>query len=193
LVLTEIVMRSLVVSVVLVIAFAVLSGLAFIYSGVFDVAAASEPHWLVTRWVLETARLRSIQTHAAHITAPPGLDAQAQVLTGTAHFAAHCALCHGAPGVPKADLAKGLNPPPPDLADAAHRYSPGELFWILRHGIRMTGMPAWPDHSDEELWAIVAFLHKLPAMSEQDYAKLIMASMAPGGHHHSRDARGSPF
>ena len=68
---------------------------------------------------------------------------------------------------------------------AASLYSPAELFSILKHGIKMTGMPAWSDHSDDELWATVAFLEKLPGMSEQDYAKLVMASIAHGGHHHS--------
>jgi mono/diheme cytochrome c family protein len=58
------------------------------------------------------------------------------------------------------------------------------LFWTLKHGIKMTGMPAWSDHSDEELWATVAFLQKLPAMNDQEYASLVMASMARGGHHH---------
>ena len=52
----------------------------------------------------------------------------------------------------------------------------------------MTGMPAWSDHSDEKLWAIVAFLEKLPGMSEPDYAKLVMASIAPGGHQHRDNA-----
>jgi hypothetical protein len=78
-----------------------------------------------------------------------------------------------------------LYPPPPDLAVTAKLYSAGELFWIVKRGIKMTGVPAWSDHSDEELWATVAFVNKLPGMSEQDYAKLVMASMAHGGHHHS--------
>jgi mono/diheme cytochrome c family protein len=109
---------------------------------------------------------------------------RAKILIGTEHFAAHCAVCHGAPGVPKGDIAHGLYPQPPNLAEAAKRYSPGELFWIVKHGIKMSGMPAWADHSDEELWATVAFLRKLPGMTEEDYAKLVMASMAHGGHHH---------
>jgi mono/diheme cytochrome c family protein len=103
---------------------------------------------------------------------------------GTEHFAAHCAVCHGAPGVPRGDIAHGLYPEPADLANAARFYTPGELFWILQNGIKMTGMPAWSDHSDEELWATVAFLKKLPEMSQQDYAKLVMQSMKGGDHHH---------
>ena len=70
------------------------------------------------------------------------------------------------------------------LAKTAPLYSPAELFWIVKHGIKMTGMPAWGDHSDDELWATVAFVEKLPGMSEQDYARRVMASMAHGGHQH---------
>jgi hypothetical protein len=66
------------------------------------------------------------------------------------------------------------------------------LFWIIKHGIRMTGMPSWGDHSADELWATVAFIQKLPGMTDQDYAKLIAASRAQGGHHDSREAPPRP-
>ena len=118
----------------------------------------------------------------------PGLDDPAKLLIGVEHYAAHCAVCHGAPGVSKGDIGRGLYPPP-DLAKAVQTYNPAELFWIVKHGIKMTGMPAWVDHSDEEIWATVGFLEKLPAMSEQEYARLLMASMAHGGHWHTDQQR----
>ena len=155
---------------------------AAIYAGIYDIAATA-PHWRFSAWLLETARTRSIKAQAAAIQTPPGLDDPAKVILGVAHYAAHCAVCHGAPGVPKGDIGQGLYPPPPDLAKTARLYTPAELFWIVKHGIKMTGMPARSDHSDEELWATVAFVEKLPGMSEQDYARLVMASMAHGGHH----------
>ena len=105
---------------------------------------------------------------------------------------AHCAGCHGAPGVPRGDIAQGLYPPPPDLAKAASLYTPAELFWIIKHGIKMTGLPAWSDHSDEEIWATVGFLEKLPGMKEQDYAGLVIASMAHSGHHSSNSDDTNP-
>jgi hypothetical protein len=86
--------------------------------------------------------------------------------------------------VERGDIAEGLSPHPPNLADAARFYTPGELFWIVKHGIRMTGMPAWRDHTDDELWATVALIEKLPGMTERDYAKLIAASQGQGEHHH---------
>ena len=175
-------MRCIIASILLAGIFALLGSFAVIYTGTYDVAATS-PHWPVTRWLMETARSRSIKAHAAGIQVPPDFDNPANIPTGVEHFAAHCAVCHGAPGVPKGDIARGLYPQPPDLAGTAKLYSAGELFWIVKNGIKMTGMPAWSDHSDEELWATVAFLQKLPGMSEEDYGKLVMQSIAHGGHH----------
>jgi hypothetical protein len=156
--------------------------LAFVYSGVYDVGA-STPHWAFTEWLLKTTRVRSIQHHASGLQPPPDFLTNDSLLAGVDHFAAHCAVCHGGPGVPRGEIAEGLYPQPPSLKNVAQRYTPGELFWILKHGIKMTGMPAWDDHSDAELWATVAFLQKLPAMTEQDYAKLIMQNMSRGGGH----------
>jgi mono/diheme cytochrome c family protein len=176
-------MRTAIASLLIAVLVVLLGAGAVFYAGVYDVAATT-PHWPIAGTILEMARLRSIKAHAAGIAVPPGLDDPAKVLIGVEHYAAHCAVCHGAPGVPRGDIGRGLYPAPPDLAKAALLYTPAELFWILKHGIKMTGMPAWSDHSDEELWATVAFLEKLPGMSEQDYARLVMASMAHGGHHH---------
>ena len=180
-------MRTIAAILIAAIVVLLLSGFVVIYAGIYDVAATA-PHWRVTLWLIETARIRSIKAHAAEIQTPLGLDDPAKVVIGIGHYAAHCAVCHGAPGVPKGDIAHGLYPQPPDLAYASSHYTPAELFWIVKHGIKMTGMPAWSDHSDEELWATVAFLQKLPGMSEQEYAKLVMASMAQGGHHPSDSA-----
>src|ERR1700686_1992356 len=160
-----------------------LCGIAFIYSGGYYIGA-DQPHWAVTSWLFQQVRTRSIRFHARDIAVPAGLDDPARIVAGVTHFAEHCVVCHGAPGVERGDIAEGLSPRPPSLADAARFYTPAELFWIVKHGIRMTGMPAWGDHSDDELWATVAFVEKLPGMTEQDYAKLVAASQAQGGHHH---------
>ena len=130
--------------------------------------------------------------HATGIPVPAGLDDHGTIVTGTEHFAAHCAICHGAPGVPKGEIAAGLYPQPPNLDHAAKQLSPAELFWIVKNGIKMSGMPSWADHSDDELWATVAFLEKLPGMTEQDYAQLVIASIARGGHHGSDQHQTKP-
>jgi mono/diheme cytochrome c family protein len=175
-------MRTVFATLAVALALILTGGLAFIFSGFYHIEA-NAPHWGVTNWVLETVRDHSIKAHASGIEAPPGLGDPAKLQIGVEHFAAHCAVCHGAPGVPKGDIAHGLYPQPPDLTHASGRFTPAELFWILKHGIKMTGMPSWGDHSDDELWATVAFIEKLPGMTQEDYANLVIAGMAHGRHH----------
>jgi mono/diheme cytochrome c family protein len=177
-------MKKWIIATTSIILLLILGAAAFIYGGVYNVAA-TDPHWRIVYQLIDTIRVRSIKAHAAGIQTPAGLDADDKIVMGTDHYAAHCAVCHGAPGVPKGEIAQGLYPQPADLAESAKTYQPNELFWILKNGIKMTGMPAWSDHGDDELWATVAFLQKLPGMTEEEYAKLVMASMAKGGHHHS--------
>ena len=183
--------RTVAATLTVVCGVAVVAGFGFVYSGVYDIAASS-PHWPLTNWLIATVRDRSIEAHARGIVVPPGLDDPAKILMGADHFAAHCAVCHGAPGVPKGDIAQGLYPAPPNLAHPGMDHDPAELFWVLKHGVKLTGMPAWSDHSDEELWATVAFLRQLPTMSEADYAKLIMANMMRGGGMHQHGAGTAP-
>ena len=177
-------MRTVILTLLSALGLAVLGGFTFIYSGVYDVGA-TRPHWPLTYWAMETVRLHSVKTHAAGITPPPWMAEETKVIDGTGHFAAHCASCHGAPGVPRGEIADGLYPKPADLKNVAQRYTPGELFWILKNGIKMSGMPSWSDHGDTELWVTVAFLGKLPGMTEADYARLVTESMTRGGRHSS--------
>ena len=175
-------MRAALITLLTVFVLAIGGTLTFIYSGIYDVAATS-PHWPITYWAMETVRMRSIKMRASSITPPDDLVTDTTVVRGTEHFAAHCASCHGAPGVPRGETGERLYPQPADLTHAADRYTPGELFWILKNGIKMSGMPSWADHSDDELWSSVAFIEKLPTMSDADYGKLIMESMKQGGRH----------
>ena len=177
------IMRTILATLAITFAGVVIAGAVVVYSGFYDIGATT-PHWGITDWVIETTRVRSIKAQAAGVTVPSGLNDPARIPMGTEHFAAHCAVCHGAPGVPKGDIANGLYPQPPDLAVTAGAHSDGELFWILKHGIKMTGMPSWADHGDEELWATVAFVRKLPGMTQEEYGKLVMQSMQGGGGHH---------
>jgi mono/diheme cytochrome c family protein len=173
---------------------AVAAGAALMWSGVVSVAA-NDPHLPVTQWILDTGRIRSIKMHAAGIVSPGNLADRARVVGGTAHFAEHCAGCHSAPGVGAEDMAEGMYPKPPALTEAARRWTPGELFWILKNGIKMSGMPSWADHGDEALWDIVAFLEKA---ARDERAELWPArhgldegwrpSHARRGHRHGRDA-----
>jgi len=142
--------------------------LVFIYAGAYNVAA-TEPHGPTARWLLETVMEKSVKARARNIHPVP-LDDAALVAKGGKTYGAMCQSCHGGPGVTLSALARGLRPAAPDLARTARDWQPNELFWIVKNGIKMTGMPAWgPSHSDTELWAVVAFVTRLPTMPLSDY------------------------
>jgi mono/diheme cytochrome c family protein len=142
------------------------------YSGWYSVAA-TEQHLRPTFKALDIGLRRSVEHHSRSVETPASLASAAMQARGFACFKAHCEQCHGGPGVARSDFAMGLLPVPSSLAQAAHDWLPGELYWITRYGIKMTGMPAWQYRLDDEaLWAIVAFLQTLPGMSARDYARL---------------------
>jgi hypothetical protein len=100
------------------------------------------------------------------------INEPATVQAGAKAFAAHgCTNCHGAPGVAWAKFSEGLHPDPPDLKEIVDHRTPAQLFWVVRNGINMTGMPSFAlaGVKDDEIWSIVAFLKKLPGVSEADY------------------------
>jgi mono/diheme cytochrome c family protein len=143
---------------------------AFVYSGTYNVAA-DEPHWKITERALTVLRERSIEARARELV-PPDLNDQKRIANGAGQYAEMCQTCHLAPGVGDTELRKGLYPKPPELARHGHG-DPREAFWIVKHGIKATGMPAWgPTHDDETLWSVVAFLQKLPEMDEKQYRDL---------------------
>ena len=114
--------------------------LAAALSGWVDVSATTdEPAPL--HWLLETSRESAVRRQAADIGVPD-LSGEGRVIGGADAFKDMCAGCHGAPGVEPEIGARDMNPPPPDLVEVARERSPAELFWIIKHGIRMTGMPA---------------------------------------------------
>jgi mono/diheme cytochrome c family protein len=158
----------------------------FVYSGAYNVAA-TEPHTAFTGWLLHTTLQQSVRRRATGIEAPV-LEDPNRIETGLHHFREMCETCHGAPGVRPSEIGRGLNPEAPDLAEAAQHWTPAELFWIVKHGIKMTGMPAWgPTHSDDDLWGIVAFLKRLPRLSAEEYQT---QAAGEGGHGHGNQGHG---
>jgi mono/diheme cytochrome c family protein len=159
---------------------------AVIYSGTINVAA-TEPHSSAVAWLLETARVRSIKAPSARIAVPAGFDEPTKVQGAVGHFVAHCAVCHGAPGVDRSEFAEGMYPRPPDLTDVSKRYTPAQLFWIIKNGIKMTGMPSMADDGDALLWATIDLLKNLPGMTPLAFKTLAASQPTGEGHHHSRD------
>jgi len=145
---------------------------AIVASGAYDVAA-SVPHLPTTDWLLQTTMERSVAARADTVGAPPeDLSDPARIRRGASHFSVLCSTCHGAPGVEVSDIGKGLDPPAPSLGEVAREWSPRELFWIVDHGVKFTGMPAFgATQSASEIWDIVAFLRALPGISPEDYQR----------------------
>jgi mono/diheme cytochrome c family protein len=167
--------------------FLVVTGaVAFTYSGLLDVAATTrEPE--IVQWLLENTRKNSIRYRAEQI-AVPELSGKERLATGSKAFEEMCSACHGAPGKKPFLGTKDMNPPPPDLADAASQRTPKELFWVVKNGIRMTGMPAWgPTHTDKEIWNLVAFMNQLPEISPDAYRNLINSEWGEEHSHNPED------
>jgi mono/diheme cytochrome c family protein len=167
-----------VVTVVLVLLVVALAAVGFIYSGIYDVAAGTPDTGLI-QWALETTQHRSVHRRAEQVKAPP-LNDPDLIRTGLIEYHEMCVVCHGAPGVPISPAGQGLNPSPPLLADESTRGEAGELFWITKNGIKMTGMPAFGvSHSDEEIWAIVAFMKRMGDLSPEEYQKMVVEAGIP--------------
>ena len=150
---------------------AVLTGATVLYTGFYDVAATRQ-HLASTYALVETGMRESVKRHARGIAVPP-LDEPALRERGLAHYGEHCARCHGAPGVAPEAFALGMVPAPANLAHTARVWTAAELYWTVKYGIKMTGMPAWEYQlSDDEIWAIVAFLRAMPGLSPEAYKAL---------------------
>lgn len=148
----------------------VIGAAVFFFGGYYSVAASeSDPG--VVNWALIKIRMASIARHAE--TAPSAdLDNAQLIQAGARAFATRgCVTCHGGPGAEWQKFSEGMNPDPPDLKEVVPARQPPQLFWVVKNGIRMTAMPSFGAIGvpDDEIWSIVAFLRKLPTVSEADY------------------------
>ena len=159
---------------------AILGGIvaaAFFLGGFFNVAASEDDPDAVN-WALERVRTASIARHATE-NPTVSLNDPALVQAGAKSFSQRgCVHCHGGPGLEWSKFSEGLNPGPPDLKDVVGDMLPQELFWVIKNGIKMTGMPSFGkiEVPDQEIWTMVAFLKKLPVVSEADYKAWTAAS-----------------
>ncbi len=147
--------------------------------------AADEPHWSVTEKIIGTARHRSIDLRAEHIPVPNDLDAPQRIGRGAEHYQAMCVGCHLAPGIEESELREGMYPQPPALAEHGI-HDPKGAYWVIKHGIKMSGMPAWGvSHDEQSLWDLVAVLSAMPEVSSEQWQALIETEgKNPQGHGH---------
>lgn len=149
-------------------------------SGVIPIKASSG-HWAVTRWLLQFSKQRSVSTNSLAVDAPP-LDEARLVLKGAGAYETNCLACHGSPSLPAPRVARGMTPQPPYLPPVLSKYEDAEVFYIVKHGIKFTGMPAWPAQGrDDEVWAMVAFLRALPRLDAGGYERLVRGEAAASG------------
>lgn len=155
-----------------------ITGSAVIYSGIFSIGA-DVPHSKLVYWVLEQARERSIARASSDIEVPD-LSSVDMLLSGGADYNDMCSSCHLKPGQNESDLSIGLYPKPPNLSLADHKEEHSDdddettedqkMFWTIKHGIKASGMPAWGlTHDDGRIWAMVAFINKMPDLTEDQY------------------------
>ena len=155
------------------------AGLVYVYSGAYDVAA-DVPHTRLVYWLLDTARDRAVAVRARSVQVPGDLAGPARISAGAGLYADMCSGCHLAPGMAKTEISQGLYPAAPELAHGTD-LTEAQEFWIIKHGIKMTGMAAWgKTHNDMLIWDMVAFLQKLPSLSPDAYKALVKS--APADH-----------
>ncbi len=175
-------MKLFVLGLVTAVALLVIAGLAAIYAGIYNVAA-DKPHTAVETWLLHTAMTNSVKAHANATVPPSDFSAEHRIHDGFHLFDEMCVQCHGAPGKKPGEIGLGLRPEPPELSKVVTRWNTAQRFWIVKHGIIGTGMPAFGGtHTDEQLWNIAAFLERLPGLTAEQYKGLEHGGGKPHGH-----------
>lgn len=162
-------------------ALVVVVGLATMISGVIPIKASSG-HWSITRWLLNFSMGRSVSTHAQGIKVPD-LNDPRLVMRGAGHYETGCRACHGSPASPQSPIAYAMTPTPPLLPPKISEWEPQELFYIVKHGVKFTGMPAWPTQTrDDEVWSVVAFLLEVPEMDAAEYDRHVFGDLKRHDH-----------
>tara|TARA_R110002049_G_scaffold182485_2_gene350355 strand:+ start:94337 stop:95425 length:1089 start_codon:yes stop_codon:yes gene_type:complete len=153
-------------------------GALTLVSGVVPVNASSG-HWAITKWLLDFASDRSVDFHSDGIKVPD-LNEPGLVELGASTYEQNCSFCHGRPGVNQPPVARGMTPTPPYLAGSLEGKKSRELFYIVKHGIKFAGMPAWPTpNNDDEIWPVIAFLDKIRSLDAAEYRRLIRIAEQP--------------
>jgi mono/diheme cytochrome c family protein len=142
----------------------------FIYSGIYNIGA-DDHHTKPVFTVLQTLRNQSIHIRSKDIVVPNLNDPQL-ILKGAGQYAAMCTSCHLTPGMKDSEVSVGMYPQPPNLSQM--RIDPQDAFWVIKHGLKMSAMPAWGgSHDDATIWSLVAFTQKLPKMTPQEYKDIV--------------------
>jgi mono/diheme cytochrome c family protein len=156
-----------------------LGAAAFIYAGVFDVAATKH-HTALSFYVLHYAMERSVKARVHYIVPPKDLGDGQRIASGMALYKEHCAKCHGGPGVGPEAIALSMRPEPPNLVEPGRDWPDREIYWVIKHGVKMSGMPGWEYRlSEREMWDLTAFTKAMHTISPLDYKRDAPAPQKP--------------
>lgn len=156
-----------------------LGGFLVAASGIAPIKA-SAGHWPITEWFLRFGMHRSFSTHSLGVKVPSNLDDPNLIVKGATHYDFGCRSCHGSPGTRQPRIARQMTPKPAYLPSKLPDWKPAPLFSLIKHGVKFTGMPAWPTQQrDDEVWAMVAFLQALPQLDETGYQRLVNGEPTP--------------
>lgn len=148
------------------------------WSGIVQISASSG-HWPVTAWFLNWTMRNSARTYSLFET-PPAPPGRTELISAAGHFKQACQACHGAPGVRPSAVMQKATPAAPDLTKIAGKWRYRELFWIIEHGVKFTGMPAWgAEGRKDEVARMAAFVSRLPKMTAEDYRRLTESDPGP--------------
>jgi mono/diheme cytochrome c family protein len=163
---------------VLLLVLAAFTGI-FVYLGFYNIGADA-PHSGLVYNALQELRERSIESRSRDIKPPADLNNPKRIAAGAGLYAEMCTGCHLGPGVEKSEMSQGLYPQAPELARGTD-LNPAQQFWVIKHGVKLTAMPAWgKTHDDQLIWDMVAFIRTLPNMSPEQYRAAIAS--APESH-----------
>ncbi len=166
-------------SLVLLGAIAVAALFALAWSGAYGIGA-DDPHARPVGAIIAMVRDRAIRASAADIAVPADLSSDARIRQGAGNYDAMCATCHLSPQAADSELSRGLYPAPPRFDRVI--VEPAAAFWVVKHGIKASAMPAWgKSMGDEYIWNMVAFIGAMPGLDAGKYQALVAAS---GGHSH---------
>jgi len=172
-------------TLVLTLAGLILLGLLAVQLGAYNFAA-TDHHWRVTQALIDWARDRSVDVRSEDIQAP-NLNDDDLIARGAGEYEEMCTGCHLKPGMEPTELARGLYPHAPvfyKFRGTVDEDEYPEFFWVIKNGLKMTGMPAWGlTHDDQRIWSMAAFVSQLPGMTPAQYEQWVERGEA-GEHEH---------
>jgi thiosulfate dehydrogenase len=175
-------MRNFILGIVVTLAVLILGGLGIALLGFIPTNANATPHQLESH-IAMSALDASTEHHAAHINSPV-LPSAENLIDGMKIYTMNCSLCHGTLDKKPSPLANSFYPPPPQLVQDPPDDPDWHNYYVIRNGVRYTGMPAWDKAlSDQDIWKVTIFLshmEKLPAAA-QEYWKNAFSVPAPTG------------